>query len=203
MTNLSIPCFGRAVLGGLILAGSVACGSDGSTAILKVMDAPPQGVTAVKVFVASADVHVVDADKAKDADPTDTTIDKDDKWQTLELNQEIDLMAHQGEGAAALLGELPLPQGKITQIRLLLDTTQPQAVTQNGVDCAMDVSQVPPTGIKINHPFKAFDSKDGTKTEILMDFDVAESLKASGSCFRLEPVIKLVKVKADGEDVEI
>jgi hypothetical protein len=203
MTYFRASNIGGMVAGGLLLAGSVACGSNGSTAVLRVMDAPPQGVTAVKVFVATAGVHVVDADGAKGADPADTSIDKDSQWQSLDLNQAIDLMAHQGEGAAALLGELPLPQGKITQIRLVLDTTQPQIVTQNGVDCAMDTSQVPPTGIKINHPFKAFDSKDGARNEILMDFDLGESLKASGGCFRLEPVIKLVKVKADGKDVEI
>jgi hypothetical protein len=191
------------LLGGLWLGGTLACGSDGSTGILKIMDAPPQGVTAVTIVVATIDVHVEDADKAKDADPTDTSIDKDNKWQSLTLDQEIDLVIHQGEAAAELLGELPLPQGKITQIRLLLDLTKPQTVTQNGVDCAMDTSQVPPTGIKISHPFKAFDSKNGIKNEMLVDFDLADSMKASAGCFRLEPVLKLVKVKADGADVGI
>jgi hypothetical protein len=188
---------------GLTISALVACGESGSTAVIKLMDAPPQGVTAVKVFVANVDIHVVDADKSKDADPEDTSIDNDNKWQSLAVNKAIDLVAHQGEGAAALLGELSLPEGKITQIRLRLDMSEPQTVTQDNTDCDMDTTQVPPTGIKINHPFKAFESKEGLDNEILLDFDLADSLTASGNCFRLTPVIKLVKVKADGKEVQL
>ncbi|MBI5509767.1 MAG: DUF4382 domain-containing protein [Deltaproteobacteria bacterium] len=183
--------------------GVSACGDDGATVTIKLMDAPPQNVTAVKIFVKSADVHVVDADKAKDADPNDASIDADDKWSSLAVDKEIDLVAHQGESAALALGDLSLPAGKITQIRLQLDLSKPQTVTQNGVDCAMETDLVPETGIKINHPFKAIDAAGGSASETLIDFDLAESLVAAGNCFRLKPVLKLTKVKTDGKDVAL
>jgi hypothetical protein len=63
------------------------------------------------------------------------------------------------------------------------------------------MGMVPPTGIKINHVFKAFASDDDPM--ILVDFDLGKSLKASGDCYRLEPVLKLFRVRADGEDLAL
>lgn len=186
-----------ATLSVLVLA---ACG--GQSIELKLMDAPPDGVSAVKLYVASMDVHVVDKDKAKDADPLDATIDSDDKWSSLEVNKEIDLVQHQGEDAAAVLGQLDLPVGKITQIRLHLDTTKPNVATFNGADCNLDLSKVDPKGIKISHPFKAIDA-DGGKVEAWVDVELDKVLKPTKDCFQLEPVIKLHKVKVDDQDVAL
>ena len=184
---------------GLALWMLTACG--GSTATLEIMDAPPAGVTAVSLFVGSMDVHVVDDDEAKDADPNDVSIDEDGQWESLQVNKAIDLAAHQGEGAAATLGELDLPAGKITQVRLTLDANQPNTVTDDQGICNIDMGMVSPTGIKINHVFKAFASGDDPM--ILVDFDLGKSLKVSGACYRLEPVLKLFKVRADGEDLAL
>jgi hypothetical protein len=167
------------------------------------MDAPPEGVTAVKLFVASMDVHVAGEDAAKDADPLDASIDDDGKWSSLSVNREIDLVQHQGESAADVLGQLDLPEGKITQIRLHLDETKPNVVTVNGADCDLDMSKVNPQGIKISHPFKAISADSGNEIEAYVDIELDKSLKASGSCFQLEPVIKLHRVKVDGKDFAI
>ncbi len=183
----------------LVVSG---CGGE-ATAVIKLMDAPPEGITAVTVFVDRIEVHVAEGDKAKDGDPADTSIDQDRNWESLAYGKALDLLAHQGEGAAALLGELSLPEGKITQVRLFLDLSQSNTVVQDGVECALELADVPPTGIKINHPFKAFAAKDGAETEILMDFDVGESLIPSGDCYRLRPVLKLHKVKVDGKEASL
>lgn len=176
-----------------------ACG--GASAELRLMDAPPQGVTSVKIHVASMQVHVDDKDKAKDADPADSSIDADGKWQTLAVDKQIDLVAHQGEAAANVLGQLDLPEGKITQIRLVIDLAKPNVATFNGVDCNLDMSKIEAKGIKINHAFKALDP-DGGEAQVWVDFKLDEAMTAKGDCFLLEPKIKLHKVKVDGGDVQ-
>ncbi|MBI4815286.1 MAG: DUF4382 domain-containing protein [Deltaproteobacteria bacterium] len=184
----------------LCLAAS-ACGSETSVE-LRLMDAPPPGVTAVEVYVASMQVHIAGED-ADRSDPNDSSIDDDDRWESLIVDRSIDLVAHQGETAADVLGQLPVPEGKVTQIRLQLDTTQPNTATKDGVKCDLDTQKVAKKGIKINHPFKAFQVSKDHKHVVIVDFELDKSLKSSGSCFELEPKIKLHKVKLDDADVQL
>lgn len=185
---------------GLLASG---CASEGPSIQLSLMDAPPKDVTAVKIYVASMDVHV-DGKAAKDADPADATIDDSKKWVSLIVGKEIDLVQHQGETAADVLGSLDLPEGKITQIRLRLDTTKPNTATVKGVDCNLDTSKVAAKGIKINHVFKAFTVGESDTLEALVDFELDKSLKDDGKgCFVLEPKLKLHKVKRAGKEVAI
>lgn len=179
----------------LVTLALASCASnDDAVATFQLMDAPPPGVTAVHVWVASIQAHVADV-AAKDADPKDDSIDNDSGWHSLAVNRSIDLVAHQGEAAADVLGELPLPIGKITQIRLVLDTTRPNFAVKNGVECALDTAKVAAKGIKINHVFKAFETRSGDRHVVLVDFDLAESMKEKGACYELEPKLKLRKVK--------
>ncbi len=185
-----------------IITALFGCGDPEMT--LSLMDAPPPGVTSVRLHIASMDVHVVDKDKAaKNSDPSDSSIDDDDKWHSLDVDSQIDLVAHQGEDAAAVLGQLSIPEGKVTQIRLHLDASQENAATKDDVDCNLDLSKVPDKGVKINHPFKAFATESGSSHEAVVDFELDKSLKASGDCFIVEPVIKLHKAKTDGEEIDI
>ena len=234
----------------------------GTTFAFHLQDAPPEGVTSVKVTVLSVDAHVIDR-STDDADttigsdttvwsdttaPSDTTtaaetttaadtttvsdttteappappagVDtttgedvlldpaEDGAWLSLPVNKVIDLVAHQGEGAAELLGELALPAGKVTQLRLHLDVSVPENNTMTygaGVTCNLNTDKVEKTGIKINKVFKAFESKSGSKGDVFLDFDLAESLKEdhSGDCWKLSPVLKLHKVKVDGQEQEL
>ena len=187
---------------------AAGCGTDdeGSVATLRLQDAPPTGVTSVKVKVASMQVHVAKSDDKKtESDPNDTTVDDSDRWVSLAVNKTIDLVAHQGEGAAETLGDLDLPAGKITQIRLELDTGE---AANNTIDsdtgtCNLNVEKVAKKGIKINHVFKAFQSKKNEKLDVYVDFDLEKSLKKAdknGDCWKLEPVLKLHKVKRGGKD---
>jgi hypothetical protein len=183
----------------LVLAG---CGGS-STADLYLHDAPPAGVSAVKVTVASMQVHVAGTEEAKNGDPGDNSIDDDGKWESLSVNRTIDLMQHQGESAAEVLGQLSLPEGKITQLRLVLDTSGTNVATLNGTDCPLDTSKVAKKGIKINHVFKAFESKAKQKHQIYVHFDLDASLKSTMGCFELDPVLKLEHVKTDGKDDDL
>jgi hypothetical protein len=186
----------------LAALGLTACGG-GSTAELKLMDAPPAGVTSVKLQVASMQVHVDNKDSTKNGDPADSSIDDDDKWESLAVNQQIDLVQHQGEANADPLGKLDLPEGKITQIRLVIDTTKPNTATLNGTECDLDMSKVAQKGIKIDHAFKSIDSKNGSNSELLLDFNLEKSLTSKGTCFQLDPHLELTRVKVDGNDVAV
>lgn len=180
--------------------GLVGCGAAGSTADLALMDAPPAGVTAVVIQVAAMQVHVDDDNDDNSGSNSGPSIDDDDRWESLSVNRSIDLVQHQGETAAELLGQLPLPPGKITQIRLVIDTAGENYAVKGGQRCSLDTSKVAKKGIKIEHPFKAWKSVKDTKHFILVDVDLERSLNAKGDCFELDPKIELKKVKIDDKD---
>lgn len=182
-----------------------ACADDEpaqSTAQLYLMDAPPAGVTSVIVHVASIQVHVDDKTKTTSDDAADTKKDADGKWRTLAYNKPVDLVLAQGETAAVKLGELGLPDGKITQIRLMLDASQKNTAKVNDKTCDLDLSKIK-DGIKINHPFKAVDVGTGKKHEVWVDFKLDEAMEATKDCYALKPVLKLKKVKTNSADVSL
>lgn len=193
-----------AVLAGLFAALSIAgCAEDEpaqSTATLYLMDAPPAGVTSVVVHVASIQVHVDDKTKTSSDDATDTKKDADGKWRTLLVNKPVDLVLAQTETAAVKLGELALPDGKITQIRLMLDSTQKNTAKVGDKTCDLDLSKVK-DGIKINHAFKALDVGTAKKHEAWVDFKLDEAMEATKDCYALKPVLKLKKFKTGGAEV--
>jgi len=198
----------------LVAAASVvACSNTKVT--LELTDAPPDtsNIEHVYVSLSHVDVHVAgdDAnDDASDAGETDddtTASTEDDSndgkgdggWRTVTPKAgTFDLVALQNDVRAAL-GELELPSGKITQIRLFIDGSgRNEVVLASGQTCPLDLASVPPTGIKINHPFKALDVTDSSKLNLVVDFDLDESLEQAGTCaFTLKPVIKLKHVEKD------
>ena len=194
----------------LSCAGSlllVACGS--TTVTVELTDAPPDMTTIehVHVTLSRVEAHVADGDDdddddngpAEPGDDNDNDGDEGSGWRTVAAPAgTFDLVALQND-VRAKLGELELPSGKITQIRLFIDTAgKNDVVLTSGETCALDLSAVPPTGVKINHPFKALDVEDSSELRIVVDFDLKSSLDQSGSCsFALKPVIKLKHVEKD------
>ncbi len=194
----------RLALAPLLLA---ACG--GTTVTLELTDAPPatESLAHVYVTLAHVDVHVAGSDD--DDDDSEEGAEADDGksksseheagWRTVTTHGgTFDLVALRNDVRAAL-GELELPSGKITQIRLFIDPDGKNEVDlTNGTICALDLSKVPPTGVKINHPFKALDVEDSSKLNLVVDFDLTESLDQTAECsFTLKPVIKLKHVEKD------
>jgi hypothetical protein len=178
-----------------------ACGD--TTVTLELTDAPPDMATIEHVFITldRVEVHVAgddddDGDAKKDVADDE---DHDGGWHTVAAPAgTFDLVALRNDVRASL-GELQLGSGKITQIRLFIATSdQNEVVLVSGESCALDLEQVPTTGIKINHPFKAIDVEDSSKINLVVDFDLAESVDQVGECaFRLKPVIKLKRVEKD------
>ena len=145
-----------ATLAALVLAA--AC-SKGGTASFTLTDAASDivGVTAINITLSSIQAHVAGKEESKEGDPTDTSVDDDNKWVTLTPTiKAFDLLKLTNDATAAL-GTLELPEGKITQIRLLLDTSKPanNQVALGTQICPLDTSKVEVKGVKINHPFKA------------------------------------------------
>lgn len=186
----------HARLGGVALLFLASCGG-GSTVALELTDAPPdrQNIDHVYISLAAVEVHVVDKASKEDGDPKDKSIDKSNKWQTITSRAgKFDLLALQNDVTASL-GELDLPEGKITQIRLHIDEQgENTVVLKDGQQCEIDISKVDKTGIKINHPFKAIDLPPGERVRVVVDFDLEESIDQQGACsFALNPVIKIKK----------
>ncbi len=184
--------------------GLGACAGEGRL-VLKVTDAPPDtdAMNAVLVTLSGVEAHVVARhDKDDSADKADKDLGKPDKetgWRFLVAPPHtFDLLRLQN-GVIETLGELGLPEGKITQIRLHIDQAGPNEVhLTDGRVCLLDLRNVDKTGIKINHPFKALDVAPGRTTEVLIDFDLKESVSKDADCvYRLAPVIKIKSVKSD------
>jgi hypothetical protein len=238
LASVGLVAAATACAGGTSTPSSTTGTQQGALAQLALMDAPPEGVTSVRVTVASMQVHVVRADTTADAgevtDESDAGVatneqglepddsgsidsdageappvereDDDGGWVTLDVNRTIDLVQHQGETAAEILGQLQLPAGKITQLRLVLDTSAPEnnVATLNGANCALDTKRVNRNGVKINHVFKAFESKPNGTVHVWVDFDLEKSLKANkAGCFDLLPQLRLAHAKMGEQDVEL
>jgi hypothetical protein len=187
-----------------VLVFVAACSSSGS-ASFSLTDAPTDltGVTAVNITISSIQAHVAGKDELKDGDPADSSIDDDGKWVTLTpATKAFDLLTLIN-GYSTPLGDLDLPVGKITQIRIFLDTSKPgnNSVSLGTQVCNLDTSKVNAKGIKISHPFKALAVNSGGKVETTVDFIASDSIIKQGDClYQLTPVIKLKKVKVDGQD---
>jgi hypothetical protein len=187
-----------------------ACGS--TTVTVELTDAPPDmaSLAHVEVTLSRVEVHVAGADADDDADEASDDDKAGDKsgddndgagagWRTVTAKAgTFDLVALQND-VRTTLGSLELPDGKITQIRLFLDPNgKNQVELTSGEICPLDLDAVPPTGVKINHPFKALDVEDSSKLKLVVDFDLKESLDQTATCaFALKPVIKLKRIERD------
>ncbi|HEV8548592.1 MAG TPA: DUF4382 domain-containing protein [Polyangiaceae bacterium] len=200
MTQRALP-----FLGLLLLA---ACSK--TTVTVELTDAPPDAASLehVEITLSRVEVHVAGGDDDSSDDGADKHEDSGETadggsddgsagWHTVAAPAgTFDLVALQND-VRATLGKLELPSGKITQIRLFIDPNgKNQVELTGGETCPLDLASVPPTGVKINHPFKALDVEDSSELKLVVDFDLKESLDQSGTCsFALKPVIKLKNVE--------
>jgi hypothetical protein len=185
------------------LLASAGCGGNNGTLSLQLTDAPPDlaSMSAALITVDDIDVHLAGAgdEQATDAGEKKDGDKEDRGWVTLARTPEtFDLLKLQNDAVAAL-GDFELPEGKITQIRLHIDTGGVNEIhLQDGQVCALDVRNVSSEGVKINHPFKALDVKEGHRTWAVVDLDLKESVSQDAACtFRLNPVIKLKSSKME------
>ena len=195
------------VLAVAVLAAALwACGSSNGTVRIILTDKPVDGVEQLNVTISKIEIHLVAKDAAETSEADggqgngngngnsagDASGSTDDTaWRVVsEEGQTFDLLKLRN-GVTTLLGENELPEGKITQIRLILDKAE--AVVQGKtvpVDCPASCAK---TGIKIVTK-GTLEVTAGKASEVTLDFDAAESLKDDGKGgYRMEHVITVVK----------
>lgn len=176
-------------------------------------------VRSVKVTVSEIWVHVEDkATKTEAGDDKvegDKVEDSGKSWQQVSSEERtIDLMTVRN-AATKPLGDIAVPDGKITQIRLKLKGTAPEgsdkyriagAVEEiDGTVCDLIVprSAVSP-GVKIEGVFKAMKIEAGGKHHAVISLRLKDSAKlvdGGATCaYRLNPVLKVKKFEIEHED---
>src|SRR5690349_16621154 len=134
---------------GLVALALGAC-SNGGLLSLRLTDAPPDtdNMAMAIVTLSAAEAHFAGG---KDDDGLDGKGKDDDHGGWVRVTgapKPYDLLRLQN-GLTELVGELVLPAGKITQIRLFIDETGTNAVTlKDGRVCPLELSGVDKTGIK-------------------------------------------------------
>ncbi|EER60710.1 putative lipoprotein, partial [Acidovorax delafieldii 2AN] len=182
-------------LGAALLAGLAACGGGGGgdsaagsgTLRLALTDAPSCGYDAVHVTVAKVRVH--QSSSAGDADAG---------WSEIVLNpaRRVDLLSLTN-GVLMELGQIPLPTGKYTQMRLVLadnSATQPLAnsvLPTGGREVALKTPSGQQSGVKTNINIDIAENK---MADFVLDFDACKSVVQAGASgqYLLKPVVTVI-----------
>jgi hypothetical protein len=140
----------------------------------------------------------------------DAVSEDEGRWHTLvPENREVDLLALPLEGSV-FLGDVRLPAGKITQIRLRLAAPEgvgekrvlTGAVTEvDGTVCDLIVpASAWDPGLKLVHPFKYIAVDPANRVDLVLAFGLKEATRSSeaGRCvWRLQPTLKLKKAEME------
>ena len=111
----------------------------------------------------------------------------DNGWRTLEtFSPAVFNLLDFSNGLDTLLGEIELPAGQISQIRLILGTNN--SLTLNGETFPLTVPSAYTSGLKLNlHA----DLQEGIIYKVWIDFDAGRSIvKTGNNQYKLKPVIR-------------
>lgn len=181
-------------MGAAVIAGLAACGGGGGdsasssgTLRLALTDAPSCGYDTVNVTVEKVRVH--QSSSAGDADAG---------WSEIVLNpaRRVDLLSLTN-GVLMELGQIPLPTGKYTQMRLVLadnSTTQPLAnsvLPTGGSEVALKTPSGQQSGVKTNINIDIAENK---MADFVLDFDACRSVVPAGASgqYVLKPVVTVI-----------
>src|SRR5260221_8609379 len=118
-------------------------------------------------------------------------------WKSLSLNKGVYNLMKLTNGLDTLLGNVDLPVGKVSQVRLILGTDN--SIKVAGQLALLTTPSAQQSGLKVQiHA----DLKEGITYKILLDFDAARSIVSTGNGkFLLKPVIRSV-VEAESGSVK-
>lgn len=120
--------------------------------------------------------------------------DPNDGWQSLPVRKGVYNLLTLTNGLDTLLGTTTLPAGKIAQLRLVLGSTN--SIRLNNVTAPLSTPSAQQSGLKVQLNTEL---KDGITYKILLDFDAARSIVATGSGkYILKPVIRAVASTQNG-----
>lgn len=184
----------KITVGSVAVAALAACGGGGGgeggstgTLRLALTDAPSCGFDAVHVTVQKVRVH-----------QSSTAGDNDAGWSEIVLNpaRRVDLLSLTN-GVLMELGQIPLPTGKYTQMRLVLadnNTSQPLANAVSptgGREVALKTPSGQQSGVKTNINIDIAENK---MADFVLDFDACKSVVQAGASgqYLLKPVVSVI-----------
>jgi hypothetical protein len=160
----------------------IACDSDEKNARLQVwLTDAPGDYEAVNVEVIGVEVHVGDGEN-------------ESGWKSLNVDGGVYNLLELTNGLDTLLGEIEIPAGKVSQIRLKLGNEN--SIRIDGEDHDLDTPSGQQSGLKlqVHETLSA-----GVTYKILLDFDVARSIVVTGNeTYKLKPVIRTITEAVDG-----
>jgi hypothetical protein len=174
----------------------IACGGERDPTGTVSLALESSGTTAadiarVEIKVTGVDVHISGQDDTNDSDA-----EKGGAWLSTRTQPgTIDLLRLKNDVHAAL-GEVNV-YGPITQIRLRIDPMGANRVVRtDGTSCPIDTSAIDPTGVRIIHPFAIIEPVEQGLTSVVLDMDLAASLRELGPCnYKLTPVLRVAVVE--------
>jgi hypothetical protein len=115
-------------------------------------------------------------------------------WQSLDVTPRIYNLLNLTNGRETFLGDLDLPSGRISQIRLKLGENN--TVKVNGSAHPLNTPSAQQSGLKLQvHQVLA----EGITYKILLDFDAAKSVVVTGAnSYILKPVIRAITEAQNG-----
>lgn len=121
-------------------------------------------------------------------------IDHEKGWQSLDVIPRVYNLLELTNGSETLLGDLELPGGTISQIRLKLGTNN--TVKVKDVIYSLETPSAQQSGLKLQiHEVLM----EGLTYKILLDFDAAKSVVHAGNdSYSLKPVIRTLTEAQDG-----
>jgi len=122
------------------------------------------------------------------------TQDTEKGWVSLNVNKGVYNLLELSNGLDTLLGDIEIPAGKISQIRLKLGSNNSIKVNDQTFD--LDVPSGEQSGLKLQvHQTLS----EGITYKILLDFDVARSIVLTGNeAYKLKPVIRTIVEAQNG-----
>ena len=185
----------RLTFGGLILVGLAACGGGGSggpvtesgTLRLALTDAPSCGYDAVNITVEKVRVH-----------QSSTANDSDNGWSEIVLApaRRINLL-NLTNGILDELGQISLPTGKYTQLRMILadNTTANPLANSVKPTGAAEVALKTPSGQQSGVKAKInIDIAANKLADFVLDFNACKSIVSAGNSgqYLLKPVVTVI-----------
>jgi hypothetical protein len=166
----------------LLVAVFFACSDDEKNARLQVyLTDAPGDYQEVNVEIEGVEIHRSDDES-------------ESGWEALQINSGVYNLLELTNGLDTLLGEISIPAGKISQIRLKLGDNNTLKI--NDTMHALTTPSGQQSGLKLQvHETLA----EGITYKILLDFDVARSIVLTGSnSYKLKPVIRTITEAQDG-----
>ncbi len=110
-------------------------------------------------------------------------------WVTLDTRAGIYNILNLTNGLDTLLGSANIPNGKISEVRLILGPNN--TVKVNGLVYQLETPSAEHSGLKLKIHHELLDSNNRI---ILLDFDAGKSIKRNGNgTYRLSPVLRHIK----------